>query len=287
MPPGNIIFYQLTGNIDSRSHDSNFIYFTITMMAINAYKPLCQPQPNMSHHLQDAKFYVTSSTLSLLFNIPLTQVLLRKDWILRKSDTLQLYIRELLHDCSKILNFTFLAFLTKCLLNIFSLHIVQNLSNDLIILTQQSGQHFPQWLNFNWRGLLQHVLSLWHILSLRWQNVSNLMHSVMLHHYMVTKRAERSTRCILSPLQQQHYNLIFPLPLMCVCVCVCVCWYKFVCGSAKVSVCVLWCTVFYFIIPTSISAKLKFCIALNRLWGDCCPKLCEIWLQRQCVVDVP
>ena len=37
------------------------------------------------------------------------------------------------------------------------------------------------------------------------------------------------------------------------------------------------------IIPTSVSVKLKYCIALTRLQGYCCMYLCElcrIWLYR-------
>ena len=63
---------------------------------------------------------------------------------------------------------------------------------------------------------------------------------------------------------------------VCACVCVCVCVRvcvracAFVRGSAHARMCVV---VYYvvFIIPASISAKLKFCIALSRLRGYCCP----------------
>ena len=49
--------------------------------------------------------------------------------------------------------------------------------------------------------------------------------------------------------------------VFCVCVCVCVCGCAFVRSTARARLCVVvYCVVF--IIPASISAKLKFCIAL-------------------------
>ena len=129
-------------------------------------------------------------------------------------------------------------------------------------------------------------------------------HSGTFCHYVVTKRAERSTRCTFCHSFASNTCLSFP---RCVCVCVllvclCVCArsrvYVFVCARAhvclcararacvcvcvcvrvRVRVCVLmcicpWqrararlCVVVYcvvFIIPASISARLKFCIALS------------------------
>ena len=119
--------------------------------------------------------------------------------------------------------------------------------------------------------VLRHVLSLRHILLLGdktyqiWCTACTFCHCGTFCHYVVTKRAERSTRCTLSLLRQQHYNLSFPSLVVCVCVCVC----AFVRGSARPPACKLLCIVF--IIPASISAKLKFCIALSRLRGYCCP----------------
>ena len=96
---------------------------------------------------------------------------------------------------------------------------------------------------------------------------------------------------VLSPLCQQHYNLSFP-SLVCVCVsvracacmclcvrartcacehtCVCVCVDVHLSKELRASTCVLLCIVF--IIPASVSAKLKFCIALciYRLRGYSC-----------------
>ena len=94
---------------------------------------------------------------------------------------------------------------------------------------------------------------------------------------------------VLSLLRQQHCNLSFPFLLVCcVCprarvfarmraparVCVCVCMCVCVCVGVHLFVAArarprLYCLVF--IIPASVSAKLKFCIALSRLRGYCCP----------------
>ena len=86
-------------------------------------------------------------------------------------------------------------------------------------------------------------------------------------HYVVTKCTERSTHCTFCHPFASNTKFGLSLPSMCVCVCahvcVCVCvfWCAFVCGSA----CVLWCIVFYY--PASISAELKFCIALWAVWN--------------------
>ena len=119
-------------------------------------------------------------------------------------------------------------------------------------------------------------------------------------HYVVTKRAERSTRCTFChSFASNTIICLFPIP-RCVCVCVCVCERAHVScvyprgagvcaharararvcvcacvrGSAHAPACVLLCIVF--IIPASISAKLKFCIASSRLRSYRCPWLCEL-----------
>ena len=99
-----------------------------------------------------------------------------------------------------------------------------------------------------------HILSLWHVLSLGGDKTCWKVHS--LH--------------VLSPLCQQHYNLSFPSLIVCACVCVCVLMVH-LSIAPHAPACVLLCLVF--IIPASISTKLKFCIALciYRLWGYCCP----------------
>ena len=78
--------------------------------------------------------------------------------------------------------------------------------------------------------LLRHVLSLRHVLLLRWQNVSNLMHClhVLSLRHVLSPCSDKTCRKVhslhvLSLLPQQHYNLSFPSLVVCVCVCVCVC----------------------------------------------------------------
>ena len=116
-------------------------------------------------------------------------------------------------------------------------------------------------------------------------------HSSMFCHYMVTKRAERSTRCTFCHsfasktitclfLSSLSVCVCLCVPVcmcvcahecvrMCVCVCVCVCVCICSWQHARAHVCVVvYCVVF--IIPASISPKLKFCIALSRLRGYCC-----------------
>ena len=121
--------------------------------------------------------------------------------------------------------------------------------------------------------LSRHGLSLRQDLSLRWQNVSNLMHRlhVLSLRHVLLLRGDKTCRKVhslhvLSLLRQQHYNLSFPSLVVCVCVCVCRCAFV-----RSTPACVLLCIVF--IIPVSISARLKFCIAvcIYRLRGYCCP----------------
>ena len=78
---------------------------------------------------------------------------------------------------------------------------------------------------------------------------------------MVTKCAERSSCCT--------FRHPFSLPSMCVCPCAHACMRVCVCVDMRLSMtaCVVWCIVLRSIIPTSISDKLKFCIALSRLRG--------------------
>ena len=128
--------------------------------------------------------------------------------------------------------------------------------------------------NFDALPAPQHVLSLRHVLSLHGDETCRKGHS--LHG--------------LSLLRQHHYNLSFPrffFFFFGVCVCVCVCArvrarahvYVFVCARAHTCVCVcvdvhlsvaprapacvLLCVVF--IIPASVSARLKFCIARSSV----------------------
>ena len=114
-------------------------------------------------------------------------------------------------------------------------------------------------------------------------------------HYVVTKHAERSTRCTFCHSFASNTVTCLFLSSLCVCVCVCACTLTCVslcvchvrmcvCTHARTCtcVCVLMCICLWqrarpcmycleFIIPASISAKLKFCIALSRLRGYCCP----------------
>ena len=127
-----------------------------------------------------------------------------------------------------------------------------------------------------------HVLSLRQVLSLRGDKTCRKVHSL---HVLRHSFASGTIICL-------------SLPSLCVCVCVCararlfvyaraqVCLRARTCLCVCVCVCVLmcvcpWqrarareCVVVYcvvFITSASISAKLKFCIALSRLRGYCCP----------------
>ena len=142
-----------------------------------------------------------------------------------------------------------------------------------------------------------------------WCTACTFCHSGTFCHYVVTKHAERSTSCTFCHSFASNTITCLFLSLLCVsvCVCVCVCLraYSRVCVSVCTCVCVFvsacahvccvcvcmcvcvlmcicpWqrvparvCVVVYcvvFIISTSISPKLKFCIALSRLRGYCCP----------------
>ena len=90
------------------------------------------------------------------------------------------------------------------------------------------------------QGLLRHVL------SLRWQNVSNLMHClhVLSLRHILSLRGDKTcwkvhSLHVLSLLRQQHYNLSFPSCI--VCVCVYVCMHLSVCACAQVCVCTCVC----------------------------------------------
>ena len=110
-------------------------------------------------------------------------------------------------------------------------------------------------------SLLWHILSLQHVLSLRstqtlrWQNVSNLMHCLhvlslwhvlSLQHYSDKTCWKVHLLHFLSPLHQQHYNLSF-LSLD-VLVCACMCWCALFRGSARTRPCVC-CGVMLFYYP--------------------------------------
>ena len=116
-------------------------------------------------------------------------------------------------------------------------------------------------------------------------HVSNLMHSLhFCHsgtfcHYMVTKCAERSTCCTFCHSIASNTITCLFLSLLCVCArsreCVFVhmsahtrvCVYVCVDVHLSVAACACPCVLLWivFIIPASISPKLKFCIALSRL----------------------
>ena len=131
-----------------------------------------------------------------------------------------------------------------------------------------------------------------------WCAACTFCHCGTFCQYVVTKRAERSTRCTFCHSFASSTIIYLSLPScahpvcaraqvclrararVCVCVggwmggwvCVCVrvCWCAFVRDSARARLCVVvYCVVF--IIPVSISAKLKFVIALSRPRGYCCP----------------
>ena len=85
---------------------------------------------------------------------------------------------------------------------------------------------------------------------------------------MVTKCAERSTCCTFChPFPFPQCVGVCALAHTCACMCECVC----VDVHLSMTAFVVWCIVLCSIIPTSISAKLKFGIALSRLQGYCCP----------------
>ena len=104
-------------------------------------------------------------------------------------------------------------------------------------------------------------------------------------HYVVTERAEGSTRCTFRHPFASKTIICLSLPLMWVCVCVCArfCARSHVCARTHTCVCVMcicpWqlarnreCYgVLRFIIHASVSAKLKFSIGFSRLRGYCCP----------------
>ena len=109
---------------------------------------------------------------------------------------------------------------------------------------------------------------------------------VCLCHHVVTKRAERFTRCTFChPFAS---NTIICLSSF-LDVCVCARLFVYVCarprgrvwgggGGASVRV---YCVVLCLIIPASVSVKLKFRIPLNRLKGYSLPVFlcqCRIWL---------
>ena len=104
-------------------------------------------------------------------------------------------------------------------------------------------------------------------------------------NYMVTKRAERSTRCIFCHPFASNTIIYLSLPTLCVCVrarthvclrvdararvCLCVCGCAFVRSTARFCVCVVVYCVYYTRLTRRKTEML--CMCIYRLRGYCCP----------------